>query len=167
MKKNHFLLAVLLTSIAFASCNSSNKTKDDNLKVAAASFDLKKARTFIDSLNAKFEEQLASGDSARLASHYAPDGKILLANGEPISGKDILAAWGGMIRSGVNHWKFVTTDLKGDNQFLIETGTYEIRDVKDKFVDKGNYVVTYEMQPNGEWKLYRDIGVTSMPAVSK
>jgi len=61
----------------------------------------------------------------------------------------------------------VTTDLKGDNQFLIETGTYEIRDVKDKFVDKGNYVVTYEMQPNGEWKLYRDIGVTSMPAVSK
>lgn len=31
----------------------------------------------------------------------------------------------------------------------------------------GNYVVTWKKQDNGEWKLYRDIGVSSMPAASK
>lgn len=71
-------------------------------------------------------EQLKTGDSVTIASHYAPDGKILVTNGEPISSDGILAAWGAMIRGGLRDWKFVTTDLAGDSNFLIETGTYEI-----------------------------------------
>jgi len=56
-----------------------------------------------------------------------------------------------------------TVDITGDENFLIETGAYEIRDVSKTLIDKGNYVVVWKQQ-NGEWKLYRDTGITSLPA---
>lgn len=164
MKKNYFFFSAIMIGLCMASCNTN---KEDNSKNTVAGFDLQKARAFIDSINTKWVEQLKTGDSVTIASHYAPDGKILVTNGEPISSDGILAAWGAMIRGGLRDWKFVTTDLAGDSNFLIETGTYEINGADKKLVDKGNYVVTWKMQPNGEWKLYRDVGVSSMPVSSK
>ncbi len=164
MKKNYFLLSVIMIGIGMTSCNTN---KVDNSKTTAAGFDMQKARAFIDSINAKWIEQLKAGDSVAIASHYAPDGKMIGAGGDPITGDGILTAWGGIIRQGFRDWKFVTTDLAGDSNFLIETGTYEINGAEKKLVDKGNYVVTWKMQPNGEWKLYRDVGVSNMPVFSK
>ena len=68
-----------------------------------------------------------------------------------------------MTRMGIKEFNFTTTDLKGDAQFLIETGKYEMKHDKNTLVDKGKYVVVWEKR-NGEWKLYRDIGNTSLPA---
>jgi len=61
-----------------------------------------------------------------------------------------------MIRSGTRNMTFTTTDLTGCDDFLIETGYYEIKQ-NDSKVNKGKYVVVWKQQ-NGEWKLYRDIG---------
>jgi len=166
MKKSYFILPVVLVILCIFSCNSDKENKDDNTKNSSSGFDIQKARTFIDSINAKWSEELKKGDSTAIASHYSQDGKILLANSEPASGSGILSLWGGIIRSGVTDWKFTTTDLTGDPDFLIETGSYEINGPDKKLVDKGNYVVTWKKQDNGEWKLYRDIGVSSMPAAS-
>ena len=68
-----------------------------------------------------------------------------------------------MTRMGIKDFTFSTTDITGDDKFLIETGNYEMKDAKGTLVDKGKYVVIWE-QRNGEWKLYRDIGNTSLPA---
>ena len=132
-------------------------------KKTATSFNKESAKSFIDSINLKFTEQFRNGDSVALASHYWPDAEILLANSETIKGKDILPAWGSMTRMGVKDFTFSTTDITGDNQFIIETGNYEMKDQKKTLVDKGKYVVIWQ-QRNGEWKLYRDIGNTSLPA---
>jgi ketosteroid isomerase-like protein len=164
MKKYYFILSFVLTSLFILSCNGNKEHKDDNTGNTATGFDIQKARAFIDSINTKWSEELKKGDSIAIASHYSQDGKILLANSEPASGSGILSLWGGIIRSGVTDWKFTTTDLTGDPHFLIETGSYEINGPDKKLVDKGNYVVTWKKQDNGEWKLYRDIGVSSMPA---
>ena len=166
MKKFHPLLAILIISSFILSC-SDKEDKDDDAKTAATSFDMKKARAFIDSINAKWVEELKKGDSTTIASHYSPDAKILISNGEPVTGSGILTVWGNIIRAGMTDWKFVTTDLIGNSDMLVETGTYEMNTVDKKLVDKGNYVVTWKMQPNGEWKLYRDIGVSSMPIPNK
>jgi ketosteroid isomerase-like protein len=117
---------------------------------------MQKAKSFIDSINTKFSEQIKNGDSMALASHYASDAEVLLSNSEPVRGKDILSTWGSIIRSGVKEMTFTTTDLTGNNDFLIETGYYEIKVNSDQ-VNKGNYLVVWKQQ-NGEWKLYRDIG---------
>jgi hypothetical protein len=46
---------------------------------------------------------------------------------------------------------------------LVETGRYEIYGAENKLMDKGKYVVAWK-PVNGDWKLYRDIFNSDMPA---
>lgn len=162
MKKMYLLLATVFC-FCILSCSIGNSDNTPAIGTENASFDKQWAHSFIDSINSRFSEQFAAGDSTALASHYWPDSEILLSNSEAIKGPDILSAWGSMTRMGIKEFNFTTTDLKGDAQFLIETGKYEMKDDKNTLVDKGKYVVVWEKR-NGEWKLYRDIGNTSLPA---
>jgi ketosteroid isomerase-like protein len=164
MKKNYDLIILVIAVSAFA-CNSGSNQQNDGSKSAAAAFDLQQGRAFIDSMNAKWVEQIRNGDSMSLAGHYSSDAELLMSNSEPIKAKDILSAWGSTVRTGLRDWKFTTTDLQGDSNFLIETGNYEIRDANKKLADRGNYVVIWKKE-NGEWKLFRDVGVSG-PVTSK
>jgi len=151
------IISFATVSIILSACMQ--QTKDTE-----AAFDMQKAKSFIDSVNTKFSQQLRDGDSVALASNYWPDAELLLSNSEPIKGKDIMSAWGATIRMGINDMKFTTTDIAGDANFLIETGSYEMKDGNKTLIDRGKYVVVWKQQ-NGEWKLYRDMGNTSLPAV--
>jgi ketosteroid isomerase-like protein len=155
-------LTAAISSLYLLSCNSSTSAEITS-KTETATFDMQKAKSFIDSINTKFSEQISAGDSVALASHYWPDAELLLDNSEPVKGNDILNAWGAAIRAGFKDVTFSTTDITGDSLFIIETGTYEMKDAKKSLLDKGKYVVVWQNR-NGEWKLYRDIGSTSMPA---
>ena len=159
MKKNHspLIFVIILSMVA---CNSENKKQGADPTSNTTAFDMQKAKAFIDSINAKFSEQIKNGDSTWVASQYGSDAEILLEKSEPITRKDILSFWGKVCRSETKDWAFTTTDLRGDENFLIETGTYEIKDANKKPADRGKYVVVWKKQ-NGEWKLYRDIGASS------
>jgi ketosteroid isomerase-like protein len=141
------------------SCSHDNKEAAEPKKA----FDAKWAQAFIDSTNTKFSKDFAAKDSSALASCYWPDAELLLSNSEPIKGNQMPGAWGSVMRMGVKSLTFSTTDLKGDTEFIIETGAYEMKNDKDMVIDKGKYVVVWQ-QRNGVWKLYRDIGNTSLPA---
>lgn len=162
MKKVFLIFSILMVSLSFLSCNPGNKEQTSDIKPMAPAFDMQKARSFIDSINQKFTEQFKNGDSVSLASHYGPDAEMLFAKQEPIKGKDILSTWGSWIRDGIKNgtrnFIFTTTDLTGDANFLIETGTYEMKDEEKNVKDHGKYVVIWK-QENGQWKLYRDIGI--------
>jgi ketosteroid isomerase-like protein len=153
---------IAICSFFVFSCNA-NTEKATGEKTENAELDKQWAKSFIDSTNTKFSEQIAAGDSTALASHYWPDAEILLDNSDPVRGNDIVKAWGYTIRAGIKEMNFVTTDITGNSSFIIETGSYEMKGNNKKLVDKGKYVVVWEKR-NGEWKLYRDIGSTSMPA---
>ena len=147
------------------SCNPGNKEPEAVAKFTAAGFDMQKARSFIDSINLKFTEEFRSGDSAALAAHYSADAEMLFANSEPIKGKDILSAWGSLVRTGLKDFTFVSTDITGSSDLIVETGTYEMKAEDKTLVERGKYVVVWKLV-NGEWKLFRDIGNTSMPAAA-
>lgn len=163
MRKFLLMILVSLTCYFLHSCNSEKTEQSPGQKNETAVFDKQWAKTFIDSMNAEFSEQIAAGDSVALASQYWPDAELLLDNSEVVKGKDILNAWGAAMRMGIKEMTFSTTDITGSPTFIIETGNYEIRDAKKSLIDRGKYVVVWENR-NGEWKLYRDIGSTSMPA---
>jgi ketosteroid isomerase-like protein len=160
LKHSSFLFLVICFSLS--GCVSKTSDRDAIGKSSTSNFDEQWARSFVESINAKFSQQLAAGDSAALAAHYWPDAELLLDNSEPVKGKDIINAWGGAIRMGMKEINLSTTGIKGDSLFIIETGNYQMKDAKGSSLDKGKYVVVWE-QRNGEWKLYRDIGSTSMP----
>ena len=91
------------------------------------------------------------GDSNWVAAQYENNAEILLTGSEPIKGKDILAMWGGVGRSNERDWSFTTTDLQGDDNFLVETGTYDIKDIDKKPVDRGKYLIVWRKQADGSW----------------
>jgi ketosteroid isomerase-like protein len=161
MRKILVIILAGLNYYGLSSCTSDNSKKDQ--KTENSTFDKQSAKSFLDSINAKFSEQIASGDSVALASHYWPDAELLLDNSEVVKGNDILSAWGSAIRSGIKEMTLSTTDITGSPTFLIETGNYEMKDGNKSLIDRGKYVVIWEKR-NGEWKLYRDIGSTSRPA---
>lgn len=167
MRKTRFYLMVAAISLGMLACNTGNKEETIDTSSGSTAFDMQKARSAIDSINAKFSDELKKGDSAALASHYSTDAMLMLSNSEPIKGKDILSAWGGMIRMGVKDLVLNTTDITGNADLLVETGTYEMKGENNTVIDKGKYVVAWKYE-NGEWKLYRDIANTNLPAaVSK
>ena len=106
--------------------------------------------------------QVASGDSVAVASNYWPDAELLLDNMDAIKGNGIANGWGAAMRAGMKELSISTTDITGSPTFIIETGNYESKDANKSIMDKGKYVVVWENR-NGEWKIYRDIGSTSMP----
>lgn len=163
MSKLLGIIAITFICLNLVSCNRANPPKNVNPQTAAQAFDKQKSQAFIDSVNHKISEQFAAGDSVGLASHYWQDAELLLPNSEAIKGNALIASWGAMTRSGIKEFTFTTTDLTGDSEYLIETGTYEMKDARQTLIDKGKYVVIWQ-QRNGEWKLYRDIGNTSLPA---
>jgi ketosteroid isomerase-like protein len=159
-------ILVMLTAACYSwmvSCNGGNNQKHANEAVQEPTLDKKWARGFVDSLNQNFSEEIASADSAALASHYWPNAELLLDNSEVVKGEDIIHAWGNGIRAGIKEVSFSTTDIAGSSDYIIETGNYEMKDGSKNLLDRGKYVVVWEKR-NGEWKLYRDIGSTSMPA---
>ena len=158
------LLVILLATTCFGllSCNTNSSAKILTAKAEDSQLDKKWAKSFIDSINTKFSEQISSGDSVALASHYWPDAELLLDNSDAVRGKDILNAWGALTRMGAKQMTFSTTDIAGTPTFLVETGKYEMKGAGNSLLDRGNYVVVWENR-KGEWKLYRDIGCTSMP----
>ena len=166
MKKVQIYLMIPVISLGIFACNTGNKEQTADTKSGSTVFDMQKAKSFIDSINVKFTEEFRKGDSVALASHYSTDAEMLPANGETIKGKDILSAWAGMVSMGIKDFTFVTTDLTGSGDLLVETGTYEMRAEDKTLFDKGKYVVVWKQQ-NGEWKMFRDIGNTSMPAAVK
>ena len=147
------LCSLSLITVIIISIGCQQQTTD--IKSVSEDFDMQKAKSFIDSINTKFSEQIKNGDSMALASHYSSDAAILLPNSEPIRGKEILSAWGSMLRAGSVDITFQTIDITGSNDFLIETG-YIVTKINEDNINKSKYLVIWKMQ-NGEWKLYRDM----------
>lgn len=164
MTKTLNLLAASV--LLFASCNNDSAkvaSSENHADSTTLSFDMSAARKTVDDANQKFEEALRKADSVTLASLYTSDAVVMPANSEPLKGNDILSMWGSVSRMGIKDAKLTTTDLQGNANLLAETGTYEMYGDKNKTLDKGKYIVVWK-QENGQWKMYRDIWNTSMPA---
>ena len=165
MKKHFSFLFITCGMLYLLACNSAPTDKmaigKDN-----PSFDLTKARTFIENENAKFVEEFKKGDSAGLASHYGQDAWLMMQGMEPIKKEGIEAAWGRVIRMGVKSVKVNTVDVVGNADLLAETGMFELYGDNNKLLDKGKYVDVWKPE-NGGWKIYRDIGNSNMPEQHK
>jgi ketosteroid isomerase-like protein len=158
----YILITVAFLASIISSCNTNNSSNADGNVTA---FDKIWATSFIDSVNAKFSQQIAAGDSSALAANYWPDAELLMGSIDVIKGADILPAWGYSIRAGLKEMSFSTTDIIGSADHIIETGNYQMKGKDGALIDRGKYVVIWTKR-DGQWKLYRDIGCTSVPVAT-
>lgn len=108
-------------------------------------------------------------DADKFASFYAEDAVIMLEDAPDISGKAaIREGLGGMMGDPNFSLTFepdkVVVARSGD--LAYETGSYALTlsDPKKKaLTEKGHYVVVWEKQADGAWKVVRDVPVSDPP----
>jgi ketosteroid isomerase-like protein len=124
----------------------------------------------IDDINARFSASFMRGDVAGLASTYADSAVLMLSDGPAVEG-------GAAIRQAftqfladvtVPNFKLTTRDVMILPYTFIERGAYEMT-IHPKtgtgadVVAKGKYLTVWEQQPDGSWKIVRDISNSDNP----
>jgi len=154
-KSSPLIKSVVISFIAFLIHVSLSAQATET--TSAMAIDMHQARILIEKTDQQFAKDFQEGDSLALAAHYAKDAEF-----GSLKGEEILAYWGKSIRNSiknnVRNLKFTTSSLTNDGEFLIELGTFEIKDDQDEIKASGKYLVVWK-QENGIWKIYRDIGL--------
>ena len=95
LESSLFLKALILTGLFFfiSGCRQQQNT---DTKSESEKMDLQKVRLIIEDLDKQFSKDFYNGDSVALANYYSSDAKF-----GSLKGKEILSAWGRMIRNSV------------------------------------------------------------------
>ena len=161
--RNVIEAALMATVVSFAACN--NLTGSDNTiatKDSSNNAD-ESVKAYIRKEASNWGEEVRRGDSIAMAAHYTSDAIVMPPNSQPVKGNDIVKFWGSMVRMGVKDLKLNITDISGDGDVYTETGTIEVFGANELSLDKGKYVVVWKKE-NGNWKMYRDIWNSNLPA---
>jgi ketosteroid isomerase-like protein len=118
----------------------------------------------IASANAQWSKEYNAGNAAGVAACYAENAKLLPPNSDFVSAHSAIQKfWQGVIDAGIKSAKFETVEVTGMGSDAAEVGMYELMTADGKTADKGKYIVLWK-KVGSEWKLYRDIWSSSMPA---
>jgi len=133
-----------------------NSTEQSQI-IKTKTIDLVQARKIIESKVKQFEVDVNNADSLAVANHYAKEGSF-----GSIKGKDkLISASGKMIKSMSSKnqkIRFTTYTISSDDEYLFETGLFEFVEKDNSVKSQGNYLLVWK-QEEGEWKIYRDIGL--------
>jgi uncharacterized protein (TIGR02246 family) len=104
------------------------------------------------------------GDAPGLAALYTRDGQIMPPNSDVVKGPRALEAlFRSFWEAGDTVMKLETVEAEGFGDTAYEVGRYMLSGKAGKVTDQGKYIVVWRKE-DGQWKLYRDIFNTSMPA---
>ena len=136
---------------------------------SGASTDSATVRTAIEAANARFLDAFKRGDKAGLVANYTEDAILMMANEEAWRGRGgIEKGFAGLLSQvSFKDGATKTEDVMLAGDLAAETGTFwwtlqpkagaEIK-------DKGKYLTVWKRQPDGSWKIVRDINNSDLPA---
>ena len=123
-------------------------------------------RQAIDAMNARFTGAFKRGDADSLIALYTPNAVQLNPNFPASEGTAAIkqAFVSFFTTMTIADASFTTHDIIIAGNKAIERGSYALR-LKPKnggaeVADRGKYVTTWERQPDGSWKILRDISNT-------
>lgn len=166
MRRAVCVLAMLLFAGAAFAQGTAGQQKSATAK---GSTDVASVRKAIAAANAAFLSALQKGDATAATANYANDA-IVMMPGEPAwKGhaailKGLQAFLNGMtVKDGATH----TEDVMVNGNMAVETGTFEWTlgpKTGAAVKDKGKYLTVWKRQPDGTWKILRDINNSDLPA---
>jgi uncharacterized protein (TIGR02246 family) len=119
------------------------------------------ARAAIEAANAKFSEAFARGDAKALAALYTSDAIAFPPDSEMIRGNEAIGNfWKTSKDDGVQSATLTTLDVGRSGDVAYEVGQVSLKIQpagKEPTTTAAKYVVVWKRQPDGSWKLHRDI----------
>lgn len=159
-------LALVLINACTATGTTADRTADSAAAAAASSVasdtDPATVRRTIEAANARYVDALKRADTTGAAAYYADDAVSLPQNQEARRGHAAIAKGLGEDARAmrVTDAKFTTEDVMVGGDLAVETGAYDItlqRTTGEDIKDNGKYITVWKRQPDGSWKIVRDI----------
>jgi len=154
-----YSLISIAALLALAGCVTSNNQPAPSTEADQAQID-KLRDAFISAFNA--------GDAETIADQYAPDAVVLPQNQQAVTGHDAIVSLNKATFDQYTPKISVTsaeTKIFGDVAF--DRGTYTIELTPkaggNPINDEGKYLIIIQRQPDGSWKVTRDIDNSSKP----
>ena len=102
---------------------------------------------------AAYTEAWCSGDPAAVASHYAPDGQIIINGGEPHKGTEAMTAMAAAFHAAYPGLKVICDDVRSNGTHALYAWTLE-----GTHGESGNFV---RLKGWEEWELTDDLKVAA------
>jgi uncharacterized protein (TIGR02246 family) len=145
------------------SCNNKPSETLSATRNSASRFDPSAARKVVEDGSRELMERLKNGDSTGFSNVFTTDAKVLPSGGSAVSGRDaIRSLFGSFIRAGYTNLALTTIDVWGDEDFIVEEGSYKAADSTGKEVDHGKYLKLWK-QEDRKWKLFRECFNSDIP----
>jgi uncharacterized protein (TIGR02246 family) len=129
------------------------------------SFDLTKAKTEIQAKENAFAAAEKAKDAKGVAAYYSEDAVSYSRNEEPTVGRAAIeAAIGKRMAKDTsgNYNVYKVVDLFGNEDMLVEIGSWNVMNPSGVEQDRGHYMSYFEKR-DGKYLCVRDMNVTSMP----
>ena len=160
----HLAIARLATSLAALLAATGCQRADQAPEASAPAFDLAAARQVIQEKNSRFTRAHVVGDSVGMVDIFSEDARVLAPNADPVIGRaaiEVLTSE--YLKFGITEFREETTALYGNEDMLIDEGTYVMVYGKAGTVDKGKYLNVWR-KVDGQWKLYSNMWNANAPA---
>jgi ketosteroid isomerase-like protein len=172
MRSAHF---ALFTLVAVAACATKEARRQDTTSPATATLagapapDAAAVRHAIDVSDSIFTAAALRGDSTAATSLYADDAILMWANAPAARGHDAIAkSFGAAVSTmKVSAFKLQTQDVTLAGDYAIETGAYQMTSQTKNakpVQDIGKYIVVWKKQPDGSYRIFRDIANSDLAA---
>lgn len=160
-----FLLTLTLAALPALGCGGTGggaaATRD-----SAVAFDLSAMRAEIEARNRIFTEAHVVIDSAAMVNIFTTDARILPPNADPVIGRPAIEAMTAQYMTfGITEFREETSAFYGNEELLVDEGTYVMTYDKGRSTEKGKYVNVWRKE-GGEWKIYSNMWNTNAPTAA-
>lgn len=156
--KFQFAILFAISSFLFSACSTP--------ATEAKTLDMDKIKPKIQAMEDAFAAGEKAKDANAVAEYYTNDAISYSRNHEPFAGKEAIKKHiaddlAKDTTGNVNVYKVV--DIFGDENTLVEIGSWTVVNPSGAEVDKGHYMSCFQKQADGNYKCVRDMNVTSTP----
>ncbi len=132
----------------------------------------REVRSIIERHNSNAVRWYASGEIDSIASMFAEDAWQMPPNNPPLVGREAIRQfWSQAVKWGKWEFSLQTQDVSVSGPVAIERGKYELKFVAGpgappgmaSFQDRGNYLVHWRRDLDGEWRAVGDAPVSEVP----
>jgi ketosteroid isomerase-like protein len=155
-------ITFLLVALFLYSCDNKRASNSKNRNAKSTEFNLIAAKAEILKKTKLFTEAHIKKGTAYLNNSFTEDAKVFPPNSEIVSGRSAIAQLNfNWVNYGVYQFKEESISFYGNEDLLIDEGTYFLVYGNERTIDKGKYINIWK-NVNAEWKIYSNIWNTNL-----